>query len=144
MTGRLDETNIEMDLNCINCMNDLHLGDDKYCKFIKHLNKDTARHYLVAISQDERFTDERCENLSLVDLDLQMKLTRLCSELSSKQQLRLAEIIRLVMQSMNEQDANDALCAFTNVLLTDKTMQRMCLRSKTSMAKNIPSPKSAM
>ena len=122
-------------------MKELHLEDEIYRQFIKHLNNDTARQYLVAMSQDKRFSEERCANLSSVDIDLQMKLTRLYNELTSKKQTKLAEIIRLVMQSMKERDTNDKVCAFTNIPSTEKSIQRTCLRSKTSIMKNIPSPK---
>ena len=84
LTGGFNEMDIEIELNYMNYTNDLQIEDDKYREFIKHLNKDTVSHYLVAISQDKRFTNERCENLSSVDLDLQIKLTRLHSELSTK------------------------------------------------------------
>ena len=141
LTGDFNENRIENELNYIKFMKELHLEDEIYRQFIKHLNNDTARQYLVAMSQDKRFSEERCANLSSVDIDLQMKLTRLHNELTSKQQTRLAEIIRLVMQSMKERDTNDKACAFTNIPSTEKSIQRTCLRSKTSIMKNIPSPK---
>ena len=72
-----------------------------------------------------------------------MKLTKLCSELSPRQQTRLVEIIRLVIESMNQRDLNNTSCAFTNIPATEKEMQTLCLRSKTSIMKNIPLQKVA-
>ena len=50
LTGGFDETAIEIELNYIICMNGLHLEDNKCWESTQHLNKDTARHCLVAIS----------------------------------------------------------------------------------------------
>ena len=70
LTGGFDNTDIKMELNYINYLNDLNHEEDKHWEFIKYLNKDTARHYLVATLEDKRFTNVRCENLSLVDINL--------------------------------------------------------------------------
>ena len=44
---------------------------------------------------------------------------------------------------MNQRDSNNTLCAFTNIPATEKEMQTICLRSKTSIMKNIPLQKVA-
>ena len=74
----------EKELNYFNFILNLNLEDNQYQELIKYLNKDTTRHYLVAILQDKHFADIRYQNLSNSNIDLQIKLTTLYSELSSK------------------------------------------------------------
>ena len=131
---------VEREMNYLNLISDLSEEKEIFREFIKHFNKDTAKEHLVATSQDKHYSDLRCENLSKVDVNLQIKLTKLHSELSPKQQLRLAESIRLLMQSLQERESNNTLYAFTNIPSTNKSIQRIFFHSKHSMLKNIPTP----
>ena len=48
--GGFDAMDTEKELNYVNFISDLNLKDDKHREFTKHLNEDTSRHYLVAMS----------------------------------------------------------------------------------------------
>ena len=54
---------VQKELNYENFIADLSLEEEEYREFIKHINKDVAKHHLEAISQDRRFTEIRCNNL---------------------------------------------------------------------------------
>ena len=62
-------------------MSDLYNKDNNYKKFIEYLNEENAKRYLVAISQDKHFTEIRCNNVDEGDVNLQIKLAKLHSEL---------------------------------------------------------------
>ena len=83
----------------------------------------------------------RINNLSKVDVNLQIKLSKLHNQLSQKEQLELAEIMRLLIQSLQERESNDALCTFTNIPSINKEIERTCLRSKHFMLQNMSKPK---
>ena len=68
-----------------NYLSDLWNEDEKIHDFIKHLNKNTACQYLVALSQDKRCAEARLKNLSEGDINLQLKLFKLCNELGPRQ-----------------------------------------------------------
>ena len=77
------------------------------------------------MSQDSHFIEIRCNNLSEGDADLQIKLSKLCSESSSKNQLQLGVTLGLTIDSMNERTDNGKVYAFVNVPTTKKSMQRI-------------------
>ena len=138
--GDCDVTDLEQDIRNLNLTSDLNDETDAHREFMKHFHNENAREYLVAISQDKHFSEMRCKNLSKVDVSLQIKLSKLHSLLSPSEQLELAEITRLLMQSLQERESNDALYAFTIVPSTNNDIQRMCLRGKYSILQNIPKP----
>ena len=83
----------------------------------------------------------RINNLSKVDVNLEIKLSKWHNKLSQKEQLELSEITRLLVQSSQERESNDALCLFVNISLTNKEIQRTCLYNKCSTSQNTPKPK---
>ena len=93
---------------------DLSLENDVFKCFIRHLDQQIDRKYLVAVSQDSNFSEIRRNNLSKEDLDLQIKLAKSCSELSSKKQLQLGVTLGLTIDSVNERTDNDEIHAFEN------------------------------
>ena len=107
----------------MNFLSDLSLQDDKFKYFINHLDKDIARKYLVAVSQDSHFSEIRCNDLSKGDVYLQIQLTKLHSEISCKQQLQLEETLGLTINIMNERTDNDEVCAFKNITTNKKSMR---------------------
>ena len=48
--ARFNAQDIERQLHYVSYLSDLRNEDEKYYKFIKHLNHDTAYHYLVSLS----------------------------------------------------------------------------------------------
>ena len=138
--GDFDVEELEKDVNALNLISDLKNENDIFRDFIKHFNDGDAKECLVAIFQDKHLSDVRMKNLSKTDADLQIKLTKLHSELSPTQQVQLAEIKQLLMHSFQERSSNEAIYAFANILTAIKEMQRICLRSKHSIWQNIPKP----
>ena len=109
---------MEKELNLINFLLDLSLKDEKFKLFIQHLNQDSVKKYLVIVSQDSHYSKIRCNNINAGDVDLQIKLTKLYSELNPKQQLELGDILSLTIGSMDERNNNDKLYTFVNILTT--------------------------
>ena len=58
--------------------------------------------HLFSVSHDTNFSETRRELLRKGDANLQIKLTKLCSETSSKQQLLMGYMLDLTITSMNE------------------------------------------
>ena len=92
----------EDELNEINFISDLLKEDLEYKSFIKHVNEQTEKKFLVAISQDGNFTSTRCENVSAGDVTLQLKLAKLLHELPPSQQLDLGQILSMRINSHEE------------------------------------------
>ena len=115
MDTGFDVNDVERELHQMNCLFDLSNEDEKYRDFIKHLNEDTVGHYLVALSQDKRCAEARFKNLSKGDIELQLKITKLCNELSPRQQLKLGEVIELVIESLNKRESKQSFLSFTNI-----------------------------
>ena len=138
--GDFDVEDLEKEVNALNLISDLKNENDIFRDFIKHFNDGNVKEYLVAISQDKHISDVRMKNLSKIDVDLQIKLTKLHSELSPTQRLQLAEINQLLIDSFQERSSNEAIYAFTNIPTTIKDMQIICLRSKYSIWQNMPKP----
>ena len=117
INGGFNMMEIELELQYVDFASNLNMEKDKFREFIKYFNKNTARKHLVAISQDKH-------NLYEGDVDLQIKLIKLHSELAPKQRLRLAEIIGLIFNSFNERESNNKLPTFDNISATNKLMQK--------------------
>ena len=94
-----------------------------------------ARKCLVSVSQDTHFSETRCKNLRKGDADLQIKLTKLFSEISCKQQSLLGYTLDLTINSMNEIMNNNLVHAFANIPTNKKLIQRICMGSKQSRMK---------
>jgi len=80
-------------------VSDLHNETINYRDFIRHIQHKTEKKYLASMSQDRKFTQTRSNNVMHCDVLLQLKLTKLCSELSPIQQLELGKTLDLTMQS---------------------------------------------
>ena len=141
MDSGFDIRDVERELQEMDYFNDLWSEDEKHREFTKHLNKDTVGNYLVALSQDKRCTEARFKNLWEGDIELQLKLTKLHNELSPKQQLKLGEVINLVIKSLNKREKEDSFISFTHIPCARKEIQHICLNSKSSIMKNMPMPK---
>ena len=94
----------EKELNNINFISDLCKEKIEYQSFIKHVNEQTEKKHLVAVSQDGNFTSTRCENVSAGDVKLQLKLAKLLHELKSSQQLDLCETLRMTIDILEERN----------------------------------------
>ena len=92
------------------------------------------------MSQDTHFSTIRCENLRTRDVDLQIKLTKLHSETSSKQQLLIGEMLDLTITNMNLRTNSNKVYAFINVPTTKKLAQLICLVSEQYVMQNVSSP----
>ena len=123
--------NLQRELNQMSFLSDLSLENDKFKYFIKHLDQDVSRKCLVAESQDSHFSEIRCNNLREGDVDLQIKLAKLHSELSSKQQLQLGVMLGLAIDSVNERTDNEEVCAFANINTTKKINATNLFRQQT-------------
>ena len=98
--GGFDTTELEQDVNYLNLASDLNNEIGIHREFIKHFNKNTAKEYLIAISQYKHFSNVWHNNLCKVDANSQIKLSKLHKELFLAEQLQLAEIIRILTQSL--------------------------------------------
>ena len=81
-----DKELIEMEF-----ISNLHNETINYRDFIRHVQCETEKKYLASMSQDRKFTQTRCNNVVCCDVLLQLKLTKLHSELSPIQQLELGK-----------------------------------------------------
>ena len=70
----------------MNFISELSNEDGKSTEFIKYFAKGTASQCLVPMSQDKYQGNILCENLSKGDIDLQLELPKLWSELVSKKE----------------------------------------------------------
>ena len=109
LTSDFEVNGLEKEVNKMNFTSGANLEDHQFNFFIKHLDKDVARKHLVSVSQDTHFSEIRCENIRKEGVDLQKKLTKLCSEISCKQQLLLGETLDLTIKSMSERIINCSL-----------------------------------
>ena len=75
---------VEKEMNHLNLVSNSSNKKDIFKEFIAHLSKDIAKECPVAMSQDKYFVDIQCKNLSKVNMNLQIKLTKLHNELVSK------------------------------------------------------------
>ena len=73
--------------------------------------------------------EERYENISDDGIDLHLKLIKLYYEVTPKQQLKLAEILKLVIESINKRECNETFYSFSNTPLNEKCIQYMCLNN---------------
>ena len=133
LNGNFEVNDVERELNQMNFLSDLILEVDKF----KYLDKEMALKHLVAVSQDSHFSEIRCSDLSKGDFDLQIKITKVCSEMSCKQQFQLGEILGLKINNMNERTDNDEVHAFANVSTNTNPIKRFCLGSKQSITRNV-------
>ena len=85
--GGFNITELEKDMNYLNFTTNLSNGTEIYREFIMNFTKDNVREYLVAVSQDKHFSNVRCDDSCKVDVNLQIKLTKMHSELSPTLQL---------------------------------------------------------
>ena len=75
----------------INFFSNLHEETNNCRDFIRHIQHETEKKYLVSMSQDRKFNQTRCNNAMNCNVKLQLKLTKSCSELSPLQQLELGK-----------------------------------------------------
>ena len=80
-------------------LSNLHKESNDCKDFVRHVQCKTEKKHLVSMSQDRKFNQTRCNNAMYCDVQLQLKLTKLCSELSPLQQLELGNTLNLTMQS---------------------------------------------
>ena len=76
---------VEKEMNYLNLLPNLSNEKDIFKEFIMHLSKDTVKECLVAMSQDEHFSDAQCKNLLKIGVNLQIKSAKLCNKLVTKQ-----------------------------------------------------------
>ena len=140
LDGHSDANDLEEDMRNLNFLSDLTSESESYREFIKHFHKGKVKEYLVALSQDKHFSELRCNNVSPIDVSLQIKLSKLRSQMSPTEQEELAEIMQLLLQSLQEREYNDTLYAFASIPCTNTDIQRICSRGKYSILQNIPKP----
>ena len=88
-----DVNELEKDIKNLTLLSNLNIETEICREFTKRFNGDKIREYLVTISRDKQFSELQCNNLSKVDVSLQLKFSKLCSQSSAKEKLELAEII---------------------------------------------------
>ena len=74
--GDFDFSELEKDMHYLNLISDLSNETKIYRELIKHFNKNTAKEYLVTMSQYKHFSNIRCDNLCKVDVNLKIKLVK--------------------------------------------------------------------
>ena len=70
---------MEKDVKNLTSLSDLNNEIEICREFTKHFNNDNARKCLVVISQDKQFSEVWCDNLSKINVSLQIKLSKLDS-----------------------------------------------------------------
>ena len=76
-------TNIEEELSNLDLLSNLSLKDNTFKNFIKYLNNNDTKKYLVAKSQDKHVTENCYNNLLENEINLQIQLIILYSQLNN-------------------------------------------------------------
>ena len=111
-----------------------------YRDFIRHAQCETEKKYLVSTSQDRKFTQTRCNNDMCCDVLLQLKLTKLHSELSPLQKLELGKTLDLTMQSNDARKFSSKNLDVAQTPTSRQDINRISIKGKQSMLTNVPKP----
>ena len=76
------------------------------------------------------------------DVQLKLKLTKLCSELSPLQQLELGNMLNLTIESNDARKSSSSRknLAFTQIPTSRQDINRISIKGKQSMLANVPKP----